>query len=99
MAAFAHLAVVGRGSNTCFYVIAIFKICLKVPNNAFASSFVLKSEKPQRKRINYCSKHSVKMQWVVHKCLNGSVDLKRVEPPFKATSSRDEGQHRETGVF
>jgi len=52
---------------------------VKVPNNAFASSFVLKSENPQRKRINYCSKHTVKMQWVVHKCLTGSVDLKRVE--------------------
>jgi len=51
---------------------------VKVPNNAFASSF-LKSEKLQRKRINYCSKHTVKMQWVVHKCLTGSVNLKRVE--------------------
>ena len=48
---------------------------MKVPNNTFASSFVLKSEKPQRKGINYCSKHAVKMQWVVHKCLTGSVDL------------------------
>jgi len=52
---------------------------VKVPNNAFASSFVLKSENPQQKRINYCSKHTVKLQWVVHKCLTGSVDLKRVE--------------------
>jgi len=52
---------------------------VKVPNNTFASSFVLKSEKPQRKRINYCSKHMVKRQWVVHKCLTGSVHLKRVE--------------------
>jgi len=31
---------------------------VKVPNNAFASSFVLKSENPQRKRINYCSKYT-----------------------------------------
>ena len=53
-----------------------FLRCVKVPNNAFASSFVLKSEKPQRKHINYCSKHTVKMQWVVHKCLTSSVDLK-----------------------
>jgi len=45
---------------------------VKVPNNAFASSFVLKSEKPQWKRINYCNKHMVKMKWVVHKCLTGS---------------------------
>ena len=56
-----------------------FLRCVKVPNNAFASSFVLKSEIPQRKRINYCSKHTVKMQWVVHKCLTGSVDLKGAE--------------------
>ena len=52
----AQLAVVGRGSNTCVYVIVIFT-CVKVPNNTFASSFVLKLEKPQQKRINYCSKH------------------------------------------
>ena len=39
---------------------------MKVPKNTFASSFVLKSEKPQRKRINYCSKHMVKMQCAVH---------------------------------
>jgi len=65
---------------------------MKVPNNAFASSFVLKSENPQQKHINYCSKHTVKMQWVVHKCLTGSVDLERVEPPLKATPARDNRQ-------
>jgi len=27
VAAFAQLAVVGRGSNTCFYVIAVFTMC------------------------------------------------------------------------
>jgi len=72
-----------------------FLRCVKVPNNAFASSFVLKSEKPQQKRINYCSKHTVKMQCVVHKCLTVSVDLKRVEPPLKATPAQDDHQHRE----
>ena len=41
--------------------------------------FCFKIRKPQWKRINYCSKHTVKMQWVVHKCLTGSVDLNRVE--------------------
>ena len=50
---------------------------MKVPNNAFASRFVLKSEKPQGKRNNYCSKHTVKMQWVLHQCLTGSVNLKK----------------------
>jgi len=73
-----------------------FLRCVKVPNNAFASSFVLKSEKPQRKRINYCSKHTLKMQWVVHKRLTDSVDLKRAEPPLKATPARDDRQDRET---
>jgi len=69
---------------------------VKVPNNTFASSFVLKSEKPQRKRTNYCSKHTVKMQCVEHKYLTGSVDLKRVEPLLKATPARDDRHHRET---
>ena len=92
MAAFAQLAVVGRGSNTCVYVIAIFTMC----ESTEQGSFVFKSEKPQRKRINYCSKHTVKMQWAVHTCLIGSVDLKRVEPPVKAIPARDERQHRET---
>ena len=48
VAAFAQLAVVGRGSNTCVYVIAIFTMCES-------------TEKPQRKHTNYCSKHMVKM--------------------------------------
>ena len=52
---------------------------MKVPNNAFASSFVLKSENLQRKRINYCSTHTVKLQWVVHKCLTGSKGRTSVE--------------------
>ena len=55
----------------------------------------LKSEKPQRKHINYCSNHTVKMQWVVRTCLTDSVGLKRVEPPLKANSARDDRQHRE----
>ena len=87
MAAFAQLAVVGRGSNTCVYVIAIFTMC-ESSEQRICSNFVLKSENPQWKRINYCSKHMVKMQWVVHKCLTGSVDLNRVEPPLKATPAR-----------
>ena len=30
------------------------------------------------------------MQWVVHKCLTASVDLKRLEPPLKATPAWDD---------
>ena len=59
---------------------------MKGPNNAFASSFVLKSEKTQRKHIDYCSKHTVKMQWVVHKCLTGSVDLEGRKKGHKVRS-------------
>ena len=36
------------------------------------------------------------MQWVVHKCLTGFVNLKRVEPPLKATPAQDNHQHQET---
>ena len=41
MAAFAQLAVVGRGSNTCVYVIAIFTMC---------------ESSEQRTCIKFCSK-------------------------------------------
>ena len=88
VAAFAQLAVVGRGSNTCVYVIAIFTMC-ESNDQRICIKFVLKSENAQRKRINYCSKNTVKMQWVVHKRLTGSVDLKRVEPPLKAIPARE----------
>ena len=88
VAAFAQLAVVGRGSNTCVYVIAIFTMC-KSTEQRICTKFCFK-------RINYCSKHTVKLQWVVHKCLTGSVDLKRVEPALKANPARDDRQHRET---
>jgi hypothetical protein len=53
--------------------------CVKVTNKAFAPSFFFNSEKPQRKRINYCNNYTLKMQWVIHKCLTSSADLKRVE--------------------
>ena len=61
MAAFAQLAVVGRGSNTCVCVIAIFTMC-ESTEQRICIKFCFKIEKPQRKLFNYCSKHSVKMQ-------------------------------------
>ena len=93
MAAFAQLAAVGRGSNTCVYVIAIFAMFESTEKCICIKFFVLKSEKPQRKHINNFSKHMVKMQWVVHKCLSGSINLKTVEPPLKATPARGDHQH------
>ena len=38
MAAFAHLAVVGRGSNTRFYVIAIFTMCKTIASDLLEHS-------------------------------------------------------------
>ena len=54
----------------------LYTECAKIKkNNSLAKG--LKSENPQRKSINYCSKHTVKMHCIVQKCLTGSVDLKR----------------------
>jgi len=39
------------------------------------------------------------MRWVSHKCLTGSVDLKMVEPPLKATPTREDRQHRKTKMI
>ena len=95
VAAFVQLAAVGRGSNTCVYVIAIFAMC-ESTEQRICIKFCFKIGKRQRKLVNYCSKHTVKMKWVVHRCLTGSVDLKWVEPPLKVTPARDDRQHRET---
>jgi hypothetical protein len=62
-----------------------FLRCVKVPYNASTSRFILQSEKLQQKRMNYYSKHTANMQWVVYKCLTGSINLKRVETSLKAT--------------
>ena len=45
MAAFAQLAVVGRGSNTCVYVIAIFTMC-ESPEQRICIKFCFKIGKP-----------------------------------------------------
>jgi hypothetical protein len=92
VAAFAQLAVVGRGSNTCIYVVSIFTIC-ESTQQRICIKFCFKIRKTATETYQLCSKHTVKMQWVVHKCLTGSVDLNRVEPPLKATSARDDSQH------
>ena len=41
MAAFAQLAVVGRGSNTCVYVIAIFTMCESTEQRICINSFLI----------------------------------------------------------
>ena len=96
VAAFAQLAAVSRRSNTCVYVIAIFTMCESTEQRICIKVLFWNRKNPLWKLINYCSKHTVKMQWVVHRCLTGSVDLKRVEPPLSATPARDDRQRRET---
>jgi len=94
VAAFAQLAAEGRGSNTCVYVIANFTMCERT-EQSIAPSFVLKSENPQRKRINYCSKHTVKLQWVVHKCLVRS----HVSATKEGAPGAKQNKGHVTGVF
>jgi len=52
--------------------------CVKVPNKAFASNFVLKSKKTATETYQLLQQLTVKMQWVVHKFLTGSFDVKNV---------------------
>ena len=88
MAAFAQLAVVGRGSNTCVYVIAIFTMC---------------ESTEQRICIKFCfkiGKSATETYQLLQQAYGedamgrtqvfGSVDLKGVEPSLKATPSRDD---------
>ena len=94
MAAFAHLAVVGCGSNTCVYVIVIFMMC---------------ESTKQRICIKFCfkiRKTATEMYQLLQQAYGEdamgrtqvfiSIDLKGIEPPLKATPARDDRQHRET---
>ena len=73
VAAFPRLAAAFRGSNTRVYVIAIFLRCVKSTEQRICIKFCFTMGGKNRnwESINYCSKHMVKMQWVVHKCLAG----------------------------
>jgi len=95
VAAFAQLAVVGRGSNACFCVIAIFTMC-ESTEQRICIKFCFNIGKTATETYQLLQQATAKMQWVVHKCSTGSVDLKRVEPPLKATPARDDREHRET---
>jgi hypothetical protein len=86
-AAFAQLAVAGRESNACVYVIAIFMMC---------------ESTEQRVCIKFCFKirktatetYQLLQQAFGEDAMGHTqVDLKRVKPPLKATSARDDHQH------
>ena len=94
VAAIAQLPVVGIGSYTCVYVIAIFTMCESTEQRICIKSCI-KIGKPATETYQllqqaYCEDAIGRTQ------VFGSVDLKRVEPPVKETPARDDRQHRET---
>ena len=94
VALFAQLIVVGRRSNTCVYVIAIFTMCERTEQR-ICIKFCFKIGKTTTETYQLLWQAMVKMQWVVHKCLTGSINLKKVEPPLKVTPTWDSRQHWE----
>ena len=76
MAVFAQLAVVGHGSNTCIYVIAIFTMC-ESTEQRICIKFCFKIGKPARETYQLLQQVYDEDAMVVHKCLTGSVDLKK----------------------
>ena len=97
MAAFAQLAVVGRGGNTCLYVTAIFTIC-KSTEQRICIKLRFKLGKPVKETYQLFQQvygedamgRTQVFEWF------SQFFLKRVEPPFTATRARDDRQHRET---
>ena len=94
VAAFAQLAVIGRGSNTCVFVIAIFKMCASTE---------------QRICIKFCFKIGKTATETYHLLQQaygedamgrtqvfGSFDLKRVE---RRGAKCEANEGRVTGVF
>jgi len=88
VAALAQMAVVGRASNMCVYVTAIFTMG-ESTEQCICIKFRFKIGKTATETYQLLQQ----MQWVVHKCLTGSVNLKRVEPPLKATPAQKDRQH------
>ena len=95
MAAFAQLAVVDRGNNTCVYVIANFTMC-ESTEQRICIKFPFKIRKTATETYQLLQQAYGEDAMGRKQCLTGSVDLKRVERPLKATPVRDDRQHRET---
>ena len=94
MAAFAQLAVVGRRSNTCLYVIAIFTMC-ESTEQCICIKFCFKIGKTATEMYQLLQKAYGEVAMGCTQVLTGSVDLKRVEPPLKANPAQDNHHHRE----
>ena len=85
MAAFAQLAVAGRGSNKCVYVIAIFTMC-ESTEQRICIKFCFKFGKNATETYQLLQQAYGEDAMGLHKCLTGSVDLKRIEPPLNLRS-------------
>ena len=94
LAEFAQLAVVGGGSNTFVYVIAIFTMCENTEQRN-CITFHFKIGKPATETYQL-------LQHAYGEDATGRAQvfdwfrrIKRVEPPLKATPAQDDRQHRE----
>jgi len=90
--AFAQLAVVGHGSNMCVCVIAIFTMC-ESTEQCICIKFCFKIGKTATEMYHLLLQAYGEDAVVHTQCLTGSIDLKRVESPLKATPARDNRQH------
>ena len=95
MAAFAQLAVVGRRSNTCVYVIAIFTMCESMEQH-ICIKFCFKIRKTATETYELLQQvygegamgHTQMFDWFRR--------FKEGKHPLKVIPARDDRQHRET---
>jgi len=95
VAAFAQLAIAGHGSNMCVCVIAIFTMS-ESTEQRICFKFCFKIGKTVTETYQLLQQAYGEDAMGRKQCLTGSVDLKRVERPLKATHARDDHQHQET---
>ena len=95
MAAFAQLAVLGRGSNACVYVIAIFTLC-ESTEQRICVKFSFKSGKIATETHQLLQQAYGEDAMGRTQVFDWFRRFKEVEPPLKVTSARDDRQHRET---
>jgi len=93
VAAFAQLAVVGRGSNTCIYVIAIFTMC-ESTEQRISIKFCFKIGKTATEMYQLLQQAYGEDTMGRTQVFDWSIDLKRVEPPLEAIPARHDHQHR-----
>jgi len=94
VAVFAQLAVVGRGSNTWIYVIAIFTMC-ESTEQCICIKFCFKIRKTATETYQLLQQAYGEDAMGRTQVFDWFHWFSRVEPPLKATLARDNCQHRE----